>query len=145
MEYKVIVGDVADLKSGGCRMWTRGNTGVSFVYERREVRWRCCTAAAAAAAAAAVVPLLHCADAFVIQKKCGMEIVGCLCNPEEVRVGNCPSLCSVGTAREYARTHTRSTVCSCRKTNTLEVRLLLLCRRCHSVKSLRCDAGSPQQ
>ena len=80
-----------------------GNTDVPIVCIRAfasfEVHW-CCTAAAA------VVPLLYCADAFEIQRKCGLEL----------------SLVVFRMARPY-NTHTRahrSTVRSCYKTMTLK-------------------------
>ena len=61
--FEVSLGDVVDLKSRGCRKLKRGNTGVPMCMGHREVRF-CCTAAAA------VVPLLYCADAFEILRKC---------------------------------------------------------------------------
>ena len=55
--HKVSLRDVVDLKSRGCRLLKRPNTGD----ERCVVHW-CCTVAAAA-----VAPLLYCADALEVQ------------------------------------------------------------------------------
>ena len=103
----------------------KGEHRRSHVYERCEVHWWCCNAAAA------VVPLLYCAGAFELQRRCELELsldVFRMAHPH-----NTPT-----------RTR-KSTVRGCHKNEYLELRLLLLCRDCHSVKSLRCDTGTQQQ
>ena len=64
--YKVPLGDVVDLKSRGCRKWKTGNTGVRIlrIYMSLHVQY---------VRFAGVVPLLYCAGASEVQRKCGLE------------------------------------------------------------------------
>ena len=99
---KVPLRNVVDQKSRGCRKLKRENTGVlmCLLCEGCEVHW-CCTAAAAA-----VVPLLYCADAVDIERKCGLKsplVVFRMARPHNT----------------HARTH-RHTVRRYRKRKTLQ-------------------------